>query len=268
MRNLHRIVLLTLFLCPVELCRSQQVPTNQLKQIESKIRRVKCDKENATLLIDGPLEPKKWYEHRSPSDYRIVFVLKEAYGADGQGVLKLDSIQKSYSSLLSMDAGEGRPTYGPMVTITNMLVKNQEYGQVDKNSTSAYKVFKENSAIVEVKKEYGTSKSSNSTIRRHAIDNRGLIEEQIRVYNPNVVIICSNNLYEGIFVTHDVLGHKVFGVSANNVGQLKVNSKFSYYYNDNCIYINTYHPSSRVNKNDYCTEIVEAVREWMEKEEN
>ena len=265
--HLHRFFLLIALFCSVKICCSQQVPTAQLRQIESKIRRVKCDKENATILIDGPINPKKWYECKSPTDYRIVFLLKEAYGAENQGVLRIDSIQKGFSSLLSMDAGEGRPTYDPMVAIANMLVMNQEYGQVDRNSTSAYKIFKENSAVVEVKKEYGTSKSTNSNIRRHAIDNRNLIEEQICVYNPNVVIICGNNLYEGIFITHDVLGHKVFGVTANGSGKLRVNNKFSYYYNDHCIYINTYHPSARVNKTDYCTEIVEVVRKWMEEKE-
>lgn len=261
----RRAFLLIAFICSAELCCSQNIPYIQLRQIESKIRRLRehCDEEK-TILIDGPIEPKKWYDKNKrihPSEYRIAFVLKEAYGADNQGVLRLDSIQKEFSSLLCMDAGEGRPTYGPMVTIANMLVMNQEYGQVDKNSTMAYSIFKESCAIIEVKKEYGTSKSSNSNIRRHARDNRSLIEEQIRVYNPNVVIICGNNLYEGIFIE----GSKVFGVITNGIGKLRVNSKFNYYYNNHCIYINTYHPSARVNKTDYCTEIVEVVRDWMKK---
>ena len=165
-----------------------------------------------------------------------------------------------------MDAHEGRPTYAPMVAIANMLVLNKSYNEIQPNSTTAYTIFKECSAIVEVKKEYGTSKSRDSNIKRHANDNKKIIEEQITIYDPNVVILCGNNIYENIFITHDS-GHRAFGVLANNVGQLSVNSKFSYYYNDQCIYINTYHPSSRVNKNDYCTEIVEAVRQWMEEKE-
>lgn len=263
----RRVLLLIVFICSAELCCSQHVPYNQLRQIERKIRQLResCDKEK-TILIDGPIELEKWYDKSKrihPSEYRIAFVLKEAYGADNQGVLRLDSIQKEYSSLLSMDAREGRPTYAPMVAIANMLVMSQSYSQVQTNSTNAYAIFKECSAIVEVKKEYGTPESINSNIRRHAIENKGLIEEQIRVYNPNVVIICGNNLYEGIFIE----GKKVFGEQTYGFGKLRVNSKFSYYSNDQCIYINTYHPSSRVNKNDYCTEIVEVVRQWMEEKD-
>lgn len=269
----HRVFLLIVFICSAELCCSQHVPYNQLKQIENKIRRLRehCDNEK-TILIDGPIEPEKWYDKNKrihPSEYRIVFVLKEAYGADNQGVLRLDSIQKEYSSLLSMGAREGRPTYTPLVAIANMLVMNQSYNQVQINSTNAYSIFKESSAIVEVKKEYGTPESSDSNIRRHASENKDLIEEQIRVYNPNVVIICGNNLYEGIFIE----GSKVFGVNTNGVGKLRVSSKFRYYYNDHCIYINTYHPSypsypfSQITITDYCTEIVEVVRKWMEENE-
>lgn len=262
-----RFLIVLLFSWLVGFCYSQQsIPWQQINEINRKIDRISCDREGAKPNRDGPIELEKWYDKNKrsrPSEFRILFLLKEAYGDDIQG-LDLTKLRREESSLMCMDAGEGRPTYAPMVAIANMLVMNQQYDQVQINSTKAYTTFKECSAIVEVKKEYGTSKSSNSNIKRHARNNQKIIEEQIVVYNPNVVILCGNNIYENIFITHDVLGHKAFGVPANNVGQLRVNSKFSYYYNDHCIYINTYHPSSRVNKNDYCTEIVEAVRGWME----
>lgn len=259
-----RFSLVLLFTLFVGLCFSQQpIPRKQINEINRKIDRIPCDREGAKPNRDGPIELEKWYDKTKryrPSEFRILFLLKEAYGDDTRG-LDLTELRRAESSLLCMDAGEGRPTYAPMVAIANMLVMSQSYDQVQINSINAYTIFKECSAIVEVKKEYGTSISSNSNIRRHAIVNKNLIEEQIRVYNPNVVIICGNNLYEGIFIE----GKKVFGEQTNGFGKLRVNSKFSYYSNDHCIYINTYHPSSRVNKNDYCTEIVEAVRKWMKK---
>lgn len=258
-------VMVVLFLWTNLIYAQQTVPWRQINEIKRRIENLSCEREGAKANIDGPIEIEKWYDKNKrshPSDFRILFLLKEAYGDDIRG-LDLTELRREETSLLCMDAGEGRPTYAPMVAIANMLVMNQSYNQVQTNSTNAYTIFKECSAIVEVKKEYGTSKSSNSNIRRHAIVNKDLIEEQIRVYNPNVVIICGNNLYEGIFIE----GSKVFGVFTSGVGKLRVNNKFSYYYNDHCIYINTYHPSSRVNKNDYCSEIVEAVREWMEEME-
>ena len=261
-----RFSLVILFSWLVGFCYSQQsIPWQQINEINRKIDRISCDREGAKPNRDGPIELEKWYDKNKrshASEFRILFLLKEAYGDDIRG-LDLTKLRREESSLMCMDAGEGRPTYAPLVAIANMLVMNQSYDQVQINSTNAYTIFKECSAIVEVKKEYGTSKSSNSNIRRHAIMNKDLIEEQMRVYNPNVVIICGNNLYEGIFIE----GKKVFDEHTNGFGKLRVNSKFSYYYNDNCIYINTYHPSSRVNKTDYCSEIVEVIRDWMEERE-
>lgn len=248
----------------------QLIPWKQINEIKREIKNLPCDREGATANLDGPIEIEKWYDKNKrshPSEYRILFLLKEAYGDDIKG-LDIAELRREETSLLCMDAGEGRPTYAPMVAIANMLVLNQTYTQVQRNSVVAYTVFKECSAIVETKKEYGTSISSDSDIRINARRNKKLIEKQIAVYNPNVVILCGNNIFENIFITHDVLGHRAFGDLANNTGKLRVNNKFSYYYNDHCIYINTYHPSSRVNKTDYCTEIVEAVRNWMEERDD
>lgn len=268
LKNSLRYFILVLILFYVESLYSQQVvPWNKIREINNQIRNISCSREGVKANIDGPIEIEKWYNgnlRSRPSDLRILFLLKEAYGSDTLGV-DLSELRRFEKSLLDMDSDEGRPTYAPMVDIVNMLVLNQNYEQVHQQvkSVGAYTIFKECSAIVEVKKEYGESKSYNSDIKNHARKNKELIKKQIEVYNPNVVILCGNNIYEGIFVTHDN-GHMVFGDLANDNANLRVHPQFKYYYNDRRIYINTYHPSARVNKSDYCTEIVEVVRQWME----
>ena len=249
-------------------CYAQQlVPWEDINNINSRIL-----SQSPTTKTDGPIEVEKWFGtncREYPSDFRIMFILKEAYGNDTI-CRDLTQYRREENSIMDMDAKEGRPTYKPMVIIANMLVNNAQYYDIDPSTRKAYSIFKECSAIVEAKKEYGKPDSKDSDIKKHARKNKSIIYRQVEVYNPNVVIMCANNWYDGIFVNEKSNGYEVFGddIGYDNIKTISINGKeFKCFCTDKRIYINAYHPSNRYSKEEYCTNIVEIVREWMEENE-
>ncbi len=250
-------------------CFAQQlIPWEEINIINSKILA-----QNPHTKTDGPIEVEKWFGSNSrkyPSDFRIMFILKEAYG-DDTICRDLTQYRRDEKSIMDMDAKEGRPTYKPMVTIANMLVNNVQYYDIDPSTRDAYSIFKECSAIVEAKKEYGKPESKDYDIKTHAKKNKDIIYRQVEVYNPNVVIMCANNWFDGIFVNERSNGYEVFGddIGYGDIKTISINGKeFKCFCTDKRIYINAYHPSNRYSKEEYCTSIVDVVREWMEERED
>lgn len=251
----------------------QLVPEDDIKAIDNLIKSKGKQYPGETIVLDGIIEPNKWYV----SDYRILFVLKEPWGGNNKESVDIRSVNRD-AKVIPEDR-DGGETYRPMVAIANMLVKeiddyNAVSGSID--GSEAWSLFKGCSAIVEVKKIYGGSESYDWNIRDHARNNAELLKEQIRVYNPNVVIIGLNNLLDGILINDDVGGYEVFGehVNYNDVKFITIRDKeFKCYSTDNRIYINAFHPSyvgsNRAKKylDEYCEEIVRVAREWMEEQE-
>ena len=238
------------------------VPEDDIKAIDEDIKSKGRQYPGKTIVLDGIIEPEKWYA----SKCRILFVLKEAWGGDNQGVIDIRAERRKDTKIPT----DGNGTYRPMVAIANMLVKdlddfNAISGSI--NSSEAWSVFKGCSAIMEIKKIYGGTESIDKNIRDHALVNAELLEKQVEVYNPNVVIIGVNNLLDGILVKDN----KVFGDHINNddVEYITIQGKkFKCYYTDNRIYINAYHPQyGSFYIKEYCEEIVRVAREWMEDNE-
>ncbi len=65
----------------VSCCFAQQlIPWEEINNINSRILA-----QSPTTKTDGPIEVEKWFDserRKHPSDFRIMFILKEAYGND------------------------------------------------------------------------------------------------------------------------------------------------------------------------------------------
>ena len=250
------------------------VPWDKISAIDEKIKIKGRQYPGKTIVLDGIIEPEKWYA----SDCRILFVLKEAWGGDNQDVIDIRAENRK-AMVVPGDKGDGGETYRPMVTIANMLVYDLDYNAVSGSiyGGEAWSAFKGCSAIIEIKKIYGGTESIDNNIKDHASINAELLDEQVRVYNPNIVVIGVNNLLDGILIKDVVGGYEVFGedeiVNYNDVEYIHIRGKeFKCYKTDNRIYINAFHPSyvSTFAQNyfkEYCEEIVRVAREWMEEQE-
>lgn len=252
---------IALFFSTIECFAQQMVPWDQISAIDEKIKIKGKQYPGKTIVLDGIIEPEKWYA----SDCRILFVLKEAWGGDNQGIIDIRVERRKDTKIPS----DGNQTYRPMVAIANMLVKEMDFNAVagSINGSEAWSVFKGCSAIMEIKKIYGGTKSSDIDIKSHGSINAELLEEQVMVYNPNIVVIGVNNLLNNILVK----GNEVFGefVNYNDIEYIHIRGKeFKCYKTDKRIYINAYHPQyGNFYIQEYCEEIVRVARDWMEEQE-
>lgn len=271
--SLYKLVfVIALFFLSIVGYAQQLVPEDQIKAIDEKIKIKGRQYPGKTIVLDGIIEPEKWYT----SDYRILFVLKEPWGGDNRDVIDIRTENKS-ATVVPEDKGDGGETYRPMVTIANMLVHDLDYNAVSGRiyGGEAWSVFKECSAIIEIKKIYGGKKSDVNDIKAHASINAELLKEQVRVYNPNIVVIAVNNLLDDILIKNDVNGYYVFDeyVNYNDIDHITIRGKeFKCYKTDNRIYINAFHPSyvstfAQSYFKEYCEEIVRVAREWIEEQE-
>lgn len=268
-KTLYKLIFVILFVFSANVgFAQQQVPWDQISAIDERIKVKGRQYPGKTIVLDGIIEPEKWYA----SDCRILFVLKEAWGGNNQGIIDIRAENRK-AMVVPGDKGDGGETYRPMVTIANMLIHDLDYNAVSGSiyGGEAWSAFKECSAIIEIKKIYGGTRSDDKDIKDHASINAELLEEQVRVYNPNIVVIGVNNLLDDILVKSD----EVFGefVSYNDIEYIHIRGKeFKCYKTDNRIYINAFHPSyvSTFAQNyfkEYCEEIVRVARDWMEEQE-
>lgn len=256
--NCNIVVALVLVLSVIAGSAQQLVPVDEIKAIDEEIKLKGKQYPGKTIVLDGIIEPEKWYV----SDCRILFVLKEAWGGDNQGIIDIRAERRKDTKIPT----DGNQTYRPMVAIANMLVKDMDYNAVagSINGSEAWTVFKGCSAIMEIKKIYGGPRSDDNVIMDHARINAELLEEQVRVYNPNIVVIGVNNLLDDILVK----SNEVFGEFVNyyDIEYIHIRGKeFECYKTDKRIYINAYHPQyGNFYIQEYCEEIVRVARDWME----
>lgn len=255
------VLVITLAFSTIVGFAQQMVPWDQISAIDERIKVKGRQYPGKTIVLDGIIEPEKWYA----SDYRILFVLKEAWGGDNQGIIDIRAERRKDTKIPT----DGNQTYRPMVAIANMLVKDMDYNVVagSINGSEAWTAFKGCSAIMEIKKIYGGTQSDDNDIKAHASINAELLEEQVMVYNPNIVVIGVNNLLDNILVK----GNEVFGefVNYNDIEYIHIRGKeFKCYKTDKRIYINAYHPQyGNFYIQEYCEEIVRVARDWMEEQE-
>lgn len=251
---------------------SAQVPSDDIKEIKQMIKQcerigpeptesghVDIDKPN----IDGIINPDSWFGNKTEN--RILFVLKEPWGNGGR------NLPEEIISENKMPP-DGWQTYKPMITIANMIEKGtRDYAGENSaaNSEKSYTVFKNCSGIIEVNKFSGYTQSSNSLIARYAEKNLELLQRQIDVYKPTIVIIGVGEPASNVLVKKSDNGNSyiIFRKEYNNVRKVALANMCKYcyaYFTEKCVFIVTYHPSARIKKEIYCTSIYDVVKKWKD----
>lgn len=265
--RLFHIATLIFFAIPQNIW-SQSIPEEEIKSIESMICSIKTIDPEGTVAIDGILADKSRYGSWFTSEDRIMFILKEPYDQIKQIETKAVYYNKwlvsEYDTIRSIPQEDGAPTYRPIATITNMIIKDADYGTIyqEYDSREAYRIFLEHTAIINCKKEH--NRNSVYTVESELIDHITrygyIVERQLKVYNPTVVIFANTYRYlienQGGRIT--ILGESIPSSNVYTMGD----GKHKYYFNDKRIFIEAYHPSARINKETYCNQILEAVRRW------
>ncbi|HEV7925377.1 MAG TPA: hypothetical protein VGR14_08485 [Verrucomicrobiae bacterium] len=159
-------------------------------------------------IIDGSINPIKWAE----SKVRILFLLKETYGYQGCGIIKIEDCAYSWLE-------EARiKTYVKMVTLAAAIELGLKRGvplpPVEINSLSGNHELLHGvlgrMAVVDIKKHSGESTSNDREIREESHKNASLLHAQIEELSPTILIaggnVCWHSLTEDIGLFGPVSG--------------------------------------------------------------
>lgn len=154
--------------------------------------------------LDGAINPVEW----AASDTRILFLLKENYGYQECGIIRISDLAHGW-----LDAGI--PTYIKSVTLAaavraalqrDQLLSQSEIGLIERDGELMHKTL-DKIAVVNIKKHSGESKSNDSEIRDESRINSALLSAQISALNPTVIVaggtVCWHSLVHDIGLFSD-----------------------------------------------------------------
>lgn len=222
-------------------------------QLISEMRKAMDEPENNREIIDdGVYNPEKYFSN----EIRLCWMLKEPYDdVDGTG---------GGWSYLSMFEGEDlydetfrfghRTTWHPIIYTSFGIYNNfRQWGEIDylRENHEIAKIVRE-VAFVNAQKlpSKGVTRTNFNDIIESIGKHGSLIEKQVKMLNPNVLIFAN---------TFDAY-RKLFGLDESKV----INAgSCSYITLGDSIYINAYHPAQTQVKADvYCNDIINVVKNW------
>jgi len=220
----------------------------QLKLLKEKIetfnQKMKAHYNNEKLAIDGIIN----FELFNNSKPKILWILKEGYG-EGCGIL-----DKSYSHYISeFSFGQPFPSSSNMwniITYTNYgIFKNLKYEDIgDLREEEKIFVALKACAIINLKKILGESTSNDKVIKRHYEQHKDIINEQIALIDPDIVI-CGKTFEH-------------FKGDLQNLNNFDEDINTKSYLCRNRLFIEALHPSRKSPK-AYCDEIIGLSTEFI-----
>ncbi|HZY38178.1 MAG TPA: hypothetical protein VFE53_16090 [Mucilaginibacter sp.] len=207
------------------------------------------DEENEIEVVkDGIIDIPKYCN----SMHKILWVLKEANQADGCGYDMRTGIAESIKT-----NPETRYTFLPIVYTSFGILHNCDWNLIpdlDEEDQSIADII-ENVGFVNIKKVPGGRKTNPRELEE-AFDSHGdIVLKQIKDYDPDIVILC--------YVSN--LLAKPLGLTSNFEKTL---GGITYWVKHTKLYIQVYHPNQRGSIQEYCTEIINIVREWEKNKKN
>ena len=193
------------------------------------------------------------------SDYRILWILKEPYDeiidgiASGGGDPMSDFV---FPDGFAGRMGKSAQTWHPIIYVTYGILNDfilWDEMKTIKNDPSMADVAK-HIAVINVNKIPALTKSDMSTIEVAYHKHKELLHNQIRIYEPQIIIGGSV-----LPLFYDELGLKKN--DEKNFGSVE------YYEKDNQLFIAAYHPSqySTVIRENYVNDIIELAMIWTKK---
>jgi hypothetical protein len=227
------------------------------EELVEKMKNMECTKEGNEPVTDGLLDPVKYYE----SPVKIMTLLKEPVNNNGESLTDI----LNNRSCLAEQPHKGMGTFGPLVVVCDNILNRKENTSYNNpeflNNKESYDAFK-SSAYVNISKEAGPSQSDNNVIREYAERNKELLQEQFKLYNPDVVLSAGTlkQFDRGSF--YSFLGEIIPKENVIEVGKIKG------YYNENRLFIDAPHPQytqyKQITVEEYCKSVTDVYKKWEE----
>lgn len=222
--------------------------------------------ENKTILLNGETNNGICFDGIVDEDtfnstkIKLCVLLKETNGLDENGKLpeKLDDwdymkwIREQQADGIPEEGKNTDPFYGS--TYRKLCLWISEFFDVSEENNHNINYYFDNdsinkdkvrqslkkTAIVNLKKSWGTSKTNSSKLWKYTENEeiRKILIEQINIIGPDIVLCCSPDVYN---IASVVLGNKA--KSIHKQSQVEINRKNYFFISNNIVYINFYHPS-------------------------
>ncbi|MBG9377184.1 hypothetical protein I5907_13150 [Panacibacter sp. DH6] len=204
--------------------------------------------DNKKPIYDGLRDIEKYYN----SKLRILWILKEAYDIENEGVGDWSIVGEQPEAFLKK-AGGARSTWHPIIYTSYCMLNNFElYDNVSfiDDDPSMVNVLNE-IAFINVQKFAGNTTSKHGEIRDAYNLHKGILLKQIETYDPHVVI-CGGTLYH-------------FASDLGLDQSCHHYDEFDYYIT-NRLYIAAHHPAapkSHDAKEEYIDDIVRIAKKYF-----
>lgn len=212
--------------------------------ISKKIKQIGLEN-NSHYVIDGIINPAKYLKAK----HKILWILKEANSNDTWSYS-----EKFQNESWLYQCGKSVPTLKRIIYTTYGILNECDWSEIpDAKDKKAFKPLQE-IALINIKKIPGGSSSSYNEIQTAYDKHKELLREQIKVYNPDIVIF-GNTL--NFFQKEDFEGLKD--------AKKEITEYRNHFYNTgNRLYIHTWHPAVRgagFTDKGYVMDIVNIVKD-------
>lgn len=204
--------------------------------------RLTNEEEEIYPICDGIVNEKEY----SKSNFKILWILKEPHG---EGNWDMKDFIGNKDSLMKYP--NWTKTFNPIIYVTFSILNDFiVYDDMDNTSEKPEMIdILRKIAYINLKKIPGTTVSQSQTIKDAYEKNKDIILLQIENCNPDI-IICGGTM---CFIAKD-LGIEDKLISKGSIKYHSTNDK---------VYIDALHPNQRGDQEEYCNDIISAVRDWQ-----
>ena len=246
------------------------------EKLRSECLNIASDGKNGNA--DGVISIERYFESK---DKKILWLLKESWGNGGVNQAEELSKYAAAADYFSNEREDGYPTYAPMIQLAGLMKGLKDFDVF--NSVEAFSAFKESTSFVNCKKIPGLTSSYNKEIGCFAKLYYGIIERQVSLYNPSVIIggntlrhffdvnSPNSSVFEQVKLLQagmpapglaGIQSFSVFGdrIPLGNCRALKRNGyDFGVYVGDKYLFIDADHPSYAKRADDYCAALFDII---------
>jgi len=237
---------------------------DRLKEIEEKIK-AKDYGENVFGVSDGVICFDEYTDKKTK--YKILWILREPYESDKikeninkekvGGWSLASALNKRESWEQTVKSKGGVQTYRKLIQTTYAILNTDGNDGFKKNSYKKDFDYLKKVACINVKKMPGKSSSDDEDIEEHFNMNNNILNQQIELLNPDIIIYgCTFKYFKKNFPKEKLQNR--FLLNKKN----KKLTKGASYVIDGRLHIDTYHPSCRMKDEYYSNNISKAVKEW------
>ena len=220
---------------------------DEITKLDLKISKIRNPMNGSYAILDGAVDLEKYLN----SEYKIAWILKEVNSAEDEGGWDMRSAIQDLKTESGIKKGWEK-TFAPICYATYGIFHDKQWEEIPNywDKPEIVDILK-NIVYLNIKKTTGVSVAIHNDLNNFYHENKEILLKQIEIYNPEIVI-CGNT-FQFLQNDLDLKGFKLVKFTDSNLCA---------YISDKRIYLDGYHPSARIKKENYTNDIINAVKYW------